>query len=114
MFLSQINKFHDECLDYGVVRQAGPGTFTLLPLGLRAFNKLCRLIGTRFHTVPYPHEMMRYCNVGFLSDWSLKLLGQNSPSQYSGARSGSAGSVKFWTVIICTDPNPPINKFEKP
>ena len=36
---------------YGVVRQAGPGTFHLLPLGLRAINKLERIIDTELQRV---------------------------------------------------------------
>ena len=34
---------------YGIVRQAGPGTYTLLPLGLRAQNKLEALIDREMH-----------------------------------------------------------------
>lgn len=40
----------DECTSsrllqsYGLVRDAGPGTFTLLPLGLRIQQKICRII----------------------------------------------------------------------
>ena len=34
---------------YGIVRQAGPGTYTLLPLGLRAQTKLEALIDREMH-----------------------------------------------------------------
>lgn len=45
---------------YGVVRAAGPGTFTLLPLGLRALDKLVRLIDRELgaagcHRLAMPH-----------------------------------------------------------
>ena len=37
--------------NYGVVRQAGPGTFHLLPLGLRAKSKLETIIDTELQKV---------------------------------------------------------------
>ena len=57
---------------YGVVRQAGPGTFHLLPLGLRAMTKLETIIDTELqrvgclkismpHVTQVQHNQLMFC-----------------------------------------------------
>lgn len=38
-------------LDLGIIRQANPGCFHLLPLGLRAMDKLTKLVDTEMQKV---------------------------------------------------------------
>jgi len=58
---------------YGVVRQAGPGTFHLLPLGLRAMTKLERIIDTELQRVGCLKMSMPHVTQGHLWGTSGRL-----------------------------------------